>query len=88
MPSALAMAEHLLTLPPASRVQHGAHDAPDAPAPSSEHQRLATALHDHGRQERPDGITSRVSPKSASRTSRAGTTRTTVTKLPTLDSVK
>ena len=48
MPSALAMAEHLLTLPPASRVNTVHMMRQMRPEPSAELQRLAAALHDHG----------------------------------------
>jgi len=46
--SALAMAEHLLTLPPASRVNTVHMMRQMRPAPSPEQQRLAAALHEHG----------------------------------------
>ena len=48
IPSALAMAEHLLTLPPASRVNTVHIMRQMRPAPSAEQQRLATALKEHG----------------------------------------
>lgn len=48
MPSALAMAEHLLTLPPASRVNTVHMMRQMRPAPGSEMTSLAAALHDHG----------------------------------------
>jgi len=48
MPSALAMAEHLLTLPPASRVNTVHMMRQMRPAPSAEQSRLAAALHEHG----------------------------------------
>src|SRR2546423_13854680 len=48
MGSALAMAEHLLTLPPASRGNTVHMMRQMRPAPSSEQQRLAAALHEHG----------------------------------------
>jgi enoyl-CoA hydratase/carnithine racemase len=48
MPSALAMAEHLLTLPPASRVNTVHMMRQMRPAASAEMQRLAAALHEHG----------------------------------------
>src|SRR6266853_1558435 len=48
IPSALAMAEHLLTLPPASRVNTVHMMRQMRPVPSAEQQRLATALHEHG----------------------------------------
>jgi enoyl-CoA hydratase/carnithine racemase len=48
IPSAMAMAEHLLTLPPASRVNtvHMMRQMRPAPTPAQEH--LAEALHEHG----------------------------------------
>ncbi|HUA50896.1 MAG TPA: enoyl-CoA hydratase-related protein [Candidatus Sulfotelmatobacter sp.] len=48
MPSALAMAEHLLTLPPAARVNTVHMMRQMRPAPSAELRRLAKALHEHG----------------------------------------
>src|SRR5579863_2060129 len=51
MASALAMAEHLLTLPPASRVNTVHMMRRMRPAPSAELQRLAAALHEHGAKE-------------------------------------
>ena len=48
LPSALAMAEHLLTLPPASRVNTVRMMRQMRPAPSADQQRLAAALHEHG----------------------------------------
>ena len=48
MPAAIGMAEHLLTLPPASRVNTVHMMRQMRPAPSSEQQRLAAALHEHG----------------------------------------
>ena len=48
MPSALTMAEHLLTLPPASRVNTVHMMRQMRPAPAPEMQHLAAALHDHG----------------------------------------
>ena len=48
MPSALAMAEHLLTLPPASRVNTVHMMRQMRPAPGPDMVRLAAALHDHG----------------------------------------
>ncbi len=48
MPSALAMAEHLLTLPPASRVNTVHMMRQMRPSPSAEMQRLAAVLHEHG----------------------------------------
>ncbi len=48
MPTAMAMAEHLLTLPPASRVNTVHMMRQMRPAPGPEMQRLADALHEHG----------------------------------------
>jgi enoyl-CoA hydratase/carnithine racemase len=48
IPEAIKMAEHLLTLPPASRVNTVQMMRQMRPAPSAEQQRLAGALHDHG----------------------------------------
>ena len=48
IPEAMKMAEHLLTLPPASRVNTVQMMRQMRPAPSAEQQRLAAALHDHG----------------------------------------
>lgn len=48
MPTALAMGEHLLSLPPASRVNTVHMMRQMRPAPAPEMQRLAAALHDHG----------------------------------------
>src|SRR5579871_5402520 len=48
MPSALAMAEHLLTLPPASRVNTVHMMRQMRPAPTAEQQQLAKLLHEHG----------------------------------------
>src|SRR6201993_4694054 len=48
IPSAVAMAEHLLTLPPASRVNTVHMMRQMRPMPSAEQQRLAAALHEHG----------------------------------------
>src|SRR5690348_7827635 len=48
IPTALAMAEHLLTLPPASRVNTVHMMRHMRPLPSAEQQMLAAALHDHG----------------------------------------
>src|SRR3954467_14144490 len=48
MPTAMSMAEHLLTLPPASRVNTVHMMRQMRPAPSGEQQRLAGALHEHG----------------------------------------
>ena len=48
MPTAMTMAEHLLTLPPASRVNTVHMMRQMRPTPSAEMQRLAAALHEHG----------------------------------------
>jgi enoyl-CoA hydratase/carnithine racemase len=48
MPTAIGMAEHLLTLPPASRVNTVHMMRQMRPAPGAEMQRLAAALHEHG----------------------------------------
>ncbi len=48
MANALAMAEHLLTLPPASRVNTVHMMRQIRPMPAPELQRLAGALHEHG----------------------------------------
>jgi enoyl-CoA hydratase/carnithine racemase len=48
IPSALAMADHLLTLPPASRVNTVHMMRQMRPAPAPEMQHLADALHKHG----------------------------------------
>src|SRR5437867_2292744 len=48
MASAMAMAEHLLTLPPASRVNTVHMMRQMRPAASPEQQRLAAVLHEHG----------------------------------------
>lgn len=48
LPSALAMAEHLLSLPPASRVNTVHMMRQMRPAPSPAQQRLAALLHEHG----------------------------------------
>lgn len=48
MPTAMSMAEHLLTLPPASRVNTVHMMRQMRPAPAPEMQRLAEALHEHG----------------------------------------
>jgi enoyl-CoA hydratase/carnithine racemase len=48
IPCALAMAEHLLTLPPASRVNTVHMMRQMRPQPSAEQQRLAGVLRDHG----------------------------------------
>jgi enoyl-CoA hydratase/carnithine racemase len=48
MPEALKMAEHLLTLPPASRVNTVHMMRQMRPAPGPDMQKLAEALHEHG----------------------------------------
>jgi len=48
IPSALAMAEHLLTLPPASRVNTVHMMRQMRPTPTPEQQRLAAELREHG----------------------------------------
>jgi enoyl-CoA hydratase/carnithine racemase len=48
MPTAFEMAQHLLTLPPASRVNTVHMMRQMRPAVRPEFERLATALHDHG----------------------------------------
>jgi enoyl-CoA hydratase/carnithine racemase len=48
MPTAMTMAEHLLTLPPASRVNTVQMMRAMRPAPGSDMQKLAAALHEHG----------------------------------------
>ena len=48
MPTAMSMAEHLLTLPPASRVNTVHMMRQMRPAPGPDLQHLAAALHEHG----------------------------------------
>ena len=48
MPTAFEMAQHLLTLPPASRVNTVHIMRQMRPTVGPEFERLATALHDHG----------------------------------------
>jgi enoyl-CoA hydratase/carnithine racemase len=48
MPTAMTMAEHLLTLPPASRVNTVYMMRQMRPVPGEDMQRLAAALHEHG----------------------------------------
>jgi len=48
LPEAIAMAEHLLTLPPASRVNTVHMMRQMRPEPSPDMKRLAVALHEHG----------------------------------------
>jgi enoyl-CoA hydratase/carnithine racemase len=48
MPEAMKMAEHLLTLPPASRVNTVHMMRQMRPGPTGEQQKLAELLHEHG----------------------------------------
>jgi enoyl-CoA hydratase/carnithine racemase len=48
IPTAMAMAEHLLSLPPASRVNTVHMMRQMRPEPSDSHKALAAKLHDHG----------------------------------------
>src|SRR5579872_2352504 len=48
IPTAMAMAEHLLSLPPASRVNTVHMMRQMRPAPTAEQQQLAKLLHEHG----------------------------------------
>src|ERR671938_469072 len=48
IPSAIQMADHLLTLPPASRVNTVHMMRQMRPSPSATQQKLAAALHEHG----------------------------------------
>lgn len=48
LPEALVMAEHLLSLPPASRVNTVHMMRQMRPAPTAQQERLAEALHEHG----------------------------------------
>ena len=48
MAEAISMAEHLLTLPPASRVNTVHMMRQMRPAPTAQQEKLADALHDHG----------------------------------------
>jgi len=48
LPEAIAMAEHLLTLPPASRVNTVHMMRQMRPAPAADMRKLADALHEHG----------------------------------------
>ena len=48
IPTALSMAEHLLSLPPASRVNTVHMMRQMRPEPSDDHKALAAKLHDHG----------------------------------------
>ena len=78
IPTALAMAEHCLTLPPASRVNTVHMMRQMRPSPTPEQQRLAEALHQHGALATAWNRAP-PSPKSAARTGKAGTTRKTAT---------
>ena len=60
MPEAMKMAEHLLTLPPASRVNTVHMMRQMRPSPGPDMQRLAAALARARREERPDGIPRRL----------------------------
>ena len=60
MPTALGMAEHMLTLPPASRVNTVHMMRQMRPAPGAELQRLAAALHEHGDKSDLHGIARRL----------------------------
>ena len=79
IPTALAMAEHLLTLPPASRVNTVHMMRQMRPAPAAEHAAPRRRPARARRQERPASNRAPPSPKSAARTSKAGTTRRTAT---------
>ena len=48
MPTAMSMAEHLLSLPPASRVNTVHIMRQMRPEPSGAHKALAAKLHEHG----------------------------------------
>jgi enoyl-CoA hydratase/carnithine racemase len=87
MPTALGMAEHLLTLPPASRVNTVHMMRQMRPAPGAEMQRLAAALHEHG--DKSDLIESRAAFAEKRRPNFNGWTDPQDRyRLPTLDSVK
>jgi enoyl-CoA hydratase/carnithine racemase len=87
MASALAMAEHLLTLPPASRVNTVHMMRQMRPAPSPEQGRLAAALHEHGAKS--DLIESRAAFAEKRRPNFKGWDKPEDRhRLPTLDSVK
>ena len=60
MPTAMGMAEHLLTLPPASRVNTVHMMRHMRPSATAEQQMLAAALHDHGDKSDLDGIARRL----------------------------
>ncbi len=87
MSSALAMAEHLLTLPPASRVNTVHMMRQMRPAASPEQQRLAAVLHEHGAKS--DLIESRAAFAEKRRPNFKGWDKPEDRhRLPTLDSVK
>jgi enoyl-CoA hydratase/carnithine racemase len=87
MASALAMAEHLLTLPPASRVNTVHMMRQMRPAPTAEQGRLAAALHEHGAKS--DLIESRAAFAEKRRPNFKGWDNPADRhRLPTLDSVK
>jgi len=87
MPTAIGMAEHLLTLPPASRVNTVHMMRQMRPAAGAEMQRLAAALHEHG--DKSDLIESRAAFAEKRRPNFKGWTDPQDRyRLPTLDSVK
>ncbi len=87
MGSALAMAEHLLTLPPASRVNTVHMMRQMRPSASEEQRRLAVALHEHGAKS--DLIESRAAFAEKRRPNFKGWDNPDDRhRLPTLDSVK
>jgi enoyl-CoA hydratase/carnithine racemase len=87
MPTAIGMAEHLLTLPPASRVNTVHMMRQMRPAAGAEMQRLAAALHEHG--DKSDLIESRAAFAEKRRPNFKGWNDPQDRyRLPTLDSVK
>ena len=87
IPTAIQMAEHLLTLPPASRVNTVHMMRQMRPAPGAEMQRLAAALHEHG--DKSDLIESRAAFAEKRRPAFKGWKDPQDRyRLPTLDSVK
>jgi enoyl-CoA hydratase/carnithine racemase len=87
MPTAIGMAEHLLTLPPASRVNTVHMMRQMRPSPGAEMQRLAAALHEHG--DKSDLIESRAAFAEKRRPAFKGWKDPQDRyRLPTLDSVK
>ena len=87
LPTAIGMAEHLLTLPPASRVNTVHMMRQMRPTPAAEMQRLATALHEHG--DKSDLIESRAAFAEKRRPDFKGWNDPQDRyRLPTLDSVK